>query len=516
MPQLLSRRDETGWLTPSMADILKQATAALPSEETVREQVTALQQALTELETPARIVDIRPSPSHMLFIARPEQVGRWNNRKLVTPAEIRRSLGTITERNPGWTLGFLPRVADDAESVGILLRTDQNQPLKLRPMLVSNTFLQSPSTLMLALGVTVEQQPIIRDLPTLGNLLVIGGDSARQHVVREILLTLLMLNTPSEVRLAFIGSSSYEEWTNAPHTLGRLVGTPEQGLRLFDGMVKETERRRQYFQEREVNSLQDYNAIMQRQNEPPLPRVLLLFDSLSDVEWHETRDQWTPLLYDLLVNGTQVGIHLLLTANQYPSPDVPEQLDSVLETKIVMRSAKPELADGLKNFHNSALRFVDAFIVKGTETTPIELCAVGDDEIERLIAYWRQAASLRAQEARPRQRTGLTDLLPPLAETDRAAAPLPTRTRAGTLARATQALSSSAETENKLLGQAQALAAYLGWIGLGPLRDVLGLSPGEARTLIAALQNLGVVEEGDAPVLRFVRLAENPLAGDEN
>lgn len=520
MPQLLSRRDDSGWLTPSMADILKQSTAALPAEDRVREQVAELQQSLAELETPARIVDIRPSPSHILFIARPELIGRWNNRRLVTPAEIRRSLGTIAERHPDWTLGFLPKVQDDSESVGILLRTEQNQPLRLRPLLISNVFLQQPSTLALPLGVTVEQQPVIRDLPSLGHFLVVGADSARRHVIREILLTLFMLNTPSEVRLALVGSSAkaYEEWINVPHTLGRLVSTPEQGLRLFEGMVKEAERRRQWFMEREVNTLQDYNSLMQRQGEPLLPRVLILFDSLSDGEWQETRDQWTPQVYDLLVNGARVGIHMILTANQHPSPDVPELLDGVLETRIVMRSANPELAENLKNFHSSALRFVDAFILRGGEITPIELCAVGDDELERLVVYWRQIAAQRAQEARPRQRTGLTDLLPPLPETDpslRPAPPMPTRTRVGTLARATQALSASAETENRILGQAQALAAYLGWIGLGPLRDVLGLSTGEARTLIAALQNMGVVEEGEAPVLRFVRLAENPLTDED-
>ncbi|MBZ0290406.1 MAG: hypothetical protein K8I30_22465, partial [Anaerolineae bacterium] len=198
MPQLLSRRDDAGWLTPSLADILKQSTAAMPPEDKVREQVAAIQQDLTELETPARIVDIRPSPSHMLFIARPELIGRWNNRRLVSPAEIRRSLGTIAERHADWTLGFLPKVQDDADSVGILLRTEDNQPLHLRPLLVSNTFLQQPSTLSLALGVTVEQQPIIRDLTALGHVLVAGGESARRHAIRQILLTLFMLNTPSE------------------------------------------------------------------------------------------------------------------------------------------------------------------------------------------------------------------------------------------------------------------------------------------------------------------------------
>jgi hypothetical protein len=119
-------------------------------------------------------------------------------------------------------------------------------------------------------------------------------------------------------------------------------------------------------------------------------------------------------------------------------------------------------------------------------------------------------ATQRAQEPKPRERrTGLTDLLPPLEDASRQTAPLPTRTRVGTLARATQALSSN--EEDRILGQAQALAAYLGWIGIGPLRDVLGLPTGEARAILAALQSIGVIETGDGPVLRFVRLAENPL-----
>jgi hypothetical protein len=50
---------------------------------------------------------------------------------------------------------------------------------------------------------------------------------------------------------------------------------------------------------------------------------------------------------------------------------------------------------------------------------------------------------------------------------------------------------------------------------MGPLRDVLGLSSGEARAIMAALQNIGTVESGDSPILRFVRLADNPLQDGE-
>jgi hypothetical protein len=91
---------------------------------------------------------------------------------------------------------------------------------------------------------------------------------------------------------------------------------------------------------------------------------------------------------------------------------------------------------------------------------------------------------------------------------------MPTRTRAGALARATQALTT--EADELLVVQAMTLAAYLGWIGVGPLRDIFGVSVSEARSTIAALQRMGVVEEGSATILRFIRLADNPLDSDSS
>src|SRR5690606_8917014 len=56
MPQLLSRRDDAGWLTPAMADILTQPVPSLPSEEVIRAQMANLQQALAARDAPVRIV----------------------------------------------------------------------------------------------------------------------------------------------------------------------------------------------------------------------------------------------------------------------------------------------------------------------------------------------------------------------------------------------------------------------------------------------------------------------------
>lgn len=519
MPQLLSRRDDNGWLTPAMADILRQTTGALPGEDALHAQAAEIQRILLEQETPARIVDVRPTASRTLFIVRPELVGKRSARRPVTPAEIRRSLSAIAEQHPDWTLGFVQQVPDDDESVGILLRTDQHQPLKLRQVLISNAYMHNTSTLALITGVTLEQQVIVRDLAAIGHLLIAGSEAARQHIVRSILITLTLFNTPAELRLSLVGAgaAAYSDIAGIPHMLGRVIEDSERGSRLLEGMSKEVQRRWQWFQEREVNTLSAYNQQLQRAGQPPLPRIVILLDAFSGEAWMSNPDRWVEPTYDLLVNGARVGVHVLCAAAQ--PEHVPEPLIGVLADQIIMRSARPDLAASLRNIHSSALRFMDAFFIRSegnASPLPVELCTVAPEETQRLVTYWRGGAAQRAREITSRERTGLTDLLPELAGSDLAdrpaAPPLPTRTRAGTLVRATQALASA--DEELVLQRAQALAAYLGWIGPGPLHDILGLSTGEARAVIAALQNLNLVEAGDAPALRFIRLAESPSDAD--
>jgi hypothetical protein len=179
-----------------------------------------------------------------------------------------------------------------------------------------------------------------------------------------------------------------------------------------------------------------------------------------------------------------------------------------------MRSVNPELAEGLPYIHNTALRFVDAFLMSQDQVEdiiPIELCTVDDRDIQNLISYWQQIANQRTREMSRRERTGLTDLLPELEgsglgtseQPARATGTLPTRTRAGTLARATQIL--SGENDDKLIAQCMTLGAYLGWLGVGPIRDIFGVSSREALAVIGVLQSQEVIEDGDGPIYRFLR-----------
>jgi len=76
MPQLFSRMDDANWLTPSIADILDQGATPPGGDGSIRQFMLQLQEELGTLGTPARIVNVRPTPSYTLYVARPDAVGR--------------------------------------------------------------------------------------------------------------------------------------------------------------------------------------------------------------------------------------------------------------------------------------------------------------------------------------------------------------------------------------------------------------------------------------------------------
>jgi hypothetical protein len=462
MPQLLSRMDDHNWLTPSIADILEQGAAPPGGDGTMRETVIQLQEAFAALETPVRVINVRPTPSYTLFVLQPEIVGRLANRRTITPAELRRSIAQIAEKRKEWRLGFLAQVEDTPEAVGLLMRTEKHHPLSLRRLLIRGSFRDYPSSLAFTLGNTLDQRLIVKDLESAPHLLLVGEQNTRQHLITGLLLTLILLNTPNEIHLSINGQGSegYGEFVHLPH----IVSAKNDLADLLSSVINEGQARIERFYEEGVNQLKTYNERMRDQGKPALPHLLIVLDPLSD------DPQIIPMVRDLLVNGAQSGIHLVATVNQ--SDVLPATLKGLFPVEVFMRSAAPELGEKLKNWHTSLQRFIDAFIIDRTvnEVIPVELCAVTPGEVRASVDYWRSIASQRKQEP-----AGvITPFAPPS------------------------------------LKQAAMLAAYLGWISHGALRDIFALSETDAAQILQGLQVSGIVENSSDSMCRFIRLAEFP------
>ncbi|MCS6834740.1 MAG: FtsK/SpoIIIE domain-containing protein [Anaerolineae bacterium] len=468
VPELYSRMDNANWLTPSVAEILEQGATPPGGDGSIREHMLTIQRELTDLETPARIINVRSMPSYTLYVARPETIGRLGSRRTITAAEIKKSLAKIAENHPDWTLGFMPKIADDEDALGILLRTNAHRPLSLRRLLVRNHYRNMPTYTSVPFGITLEQILIVRDLAALGHVLLIGVESNRQNFIRSLVLTLLLLNTPAELRLALLGKSAeaYRAFTNAPHALGRWLNEAEHGQRLLDGLQKEITRRQKLFEEHNVADIRAFNRLQQEANRPESPRILLIIDSLSDADWSQSADSWLPAMLKIVKHGEACGIHVVATIQ---SQDEHGELQAAVKARVVGRQVARERSEKLPNFHPSLLRFIDAFwSEREGELIPIEFPTVTIAEVSKTVEYWQQNANQRLQENASSTisgTTGVTGVLTP--------PPTPPKPSTDDLTRAAAALGSTKPEQPLILAepsqeattalkQARSLAAYLG------------------------------------------------------
>jgi hypothetical protein len=528
MPELYSRMDDANWLTPSIADILEQGAPPPGGDGSIRDHMLTIQRELADMETPAKIVNVRSTPSYTLYIAKPETVGRLGSRRTITPQEIRRSLARVAEAHTDWLIGFMPKIQEDETAIGILLRTNAHRPLSLRRLLVRNTFRNVKSTTAFVAGITLEQELIVHDLAQVGHILVVGSDNAKVHFLRSFLITLISLNTPHELRiiLAGKGNEPFKSLVATPHTIGKLIVDAPHFERVLEGLLTELQRRQDAFNELSVNTLDQYNTVAKEQNKGYLPRILLLIDSLADPDWQASLESLQQMTQQLLKVGATHGLHCVIVTNDVDS--LPS-LRQKVKLHIIMRTSAKMLTDQVPDFHPSLLRFVDAFMVDQQTTqkiVPLEVCSTSNAELISTITYWQELRQKRQEDGttgeRTSGRTGVTDLLAPATST-----PVPTRnpvlTRATAilLDRDTQPMEAASPeittSENEktplksedTLKQATALAAYLGWLSVGALMDVLFLPQSVAEETLATLKSRGVLEQTDSKTPRFVIISSS-------
>lgn len=524
MPEFRSRIDNYRWQTPAFREVFSLDDLSTFDEQeldTIRE---TLKKRFREFNLPITLSSQRLMPSYTCYDAELDHHLNWE--------QVQDCIYEI-EGQESWVIGFNPQ--DDAKA-HLLLRTSIHHPLNWKHVITRITFRKANAATSFVAGVNIEQQTLIRDWESLEHFLIIGSGGSKQSVVRNILVTAMMLTTPAEFRFALIGhgSEEYRYLREAQHALGSSPhNNPEKGTRLIKGMGRELKRRQTIFERVDAMNLDDCNFIPGEQDEAILPRIILILDTLNHANWIKLQDDWMPVLNELLENGAHYGIHILLTANGLHLPHPFDELNEKIQHKLVTRSAAVDtpLLDNLERFHPSLLRFIDSFLVSDEGVEPIELPAITASDIRAVTNYWKENTRNRHNGMNILNISGngeetVRQLVRELVnEKISVSPPIPEKPSPEALARAAEVLSEdehrtevfpvteriSANGTHQLVNndksnitvetvhRAQALATYLGWLGKGPLMDVLGLTMEEAKALIAILQARQILERGSNP-----------------
>jgi S-DNA-T family DNA segregation ATPase FtsK/SpoIIIE len=222
-------------------------------------------------------------------------------------------------------------------SLGVEIPNNKREVIKLRDIIQSEKFLNSPSKLTFALGKTVHGEVYITDLAIMPHLLIAGATGTGKSVALNALIaSLLYKATPEEVKLILIDPKRLEFsiYEGIPHLLCPVINDPKKaGIILFDAVRKMEERLRKLGQMK-VRDIVQYNKVIEqlikekkgklteeeKQTLKPLPYIVIIIDELAELMMVSAQEVESSITR-LAQLARAVGIHLVM-ATQRPSIDV--------------------------------------------------------------------------------------------------------------------------------------------------------------------------------------------------
>jgi S-DNA-T family DNA segregation ATPase FtsK/SpoIIIE len=222
-------------------------------------------------------------------------------------------------------------------SLGIEIPNDKRELIKLRDIIESARFQDSPSKLTFALGKDVTGGVTVTDLAVMPHLLIAGSTGTGKSVALNALIaSILYKATPEEVKIVLIDPKRLEFtlYEDIPHLLCPVINDPKKAHVVLMDIVKKMEERYKKLQGVKVRNIDQYNTHMkqllaehkgpltdeEKAQIAPLPYIVIIIDELAELMMVGAQEVEF-FIGRLAQLARAVGIHLVM-ATQRPSIDV--------------------------------------------------------------------------------------------------------------------------------------------------------------------------------------------------
>jgi S-DNA-T family DNA segregation ATPase FtsK/SpoIIIE len=241
----------------------------------------------------------------------------------------------------------------------------------------------------------VAGKPICADLTTMPHLLIAGTTNAGKSVcVNSILTSLLLNNTPSDLRLLLVDPKRVEltGYNHIPHLLSPVVVDAEKVVGALQWVIREMDARYHKFSDAGVRNITEFNR---RNTDEHLPYLVVVIDELADLMMMAP-DETERCITRLAQLARATGIHLII-ATQRPSVDV---LTGLIKANLPARIAFM-VASGIDSRvildqpgAEKLLGRGDMLYQAPDAPAPVRLQGtyVSEGEIQRLVETWKAIA----------------------------------------------------------------------------------------------------------------------------
>jgi DNA segregation ATPase FtsK/SpoIIIE, S-DNA-T family len=222
-------------------------------------------------------------------------------------------------------------------SLGVEVPNNRKEIIKIRDIIQSEKYLNSPSKLTFALGKTIHGEVYVTDLSVMPHLLIAGATGSGKSVaLNSLIASILYKASPDEVKLILIDPKRLEfsVYDGIPHLMCPVVKDPRKAEAILLDCINKMDERYQILGHLKVRNIEQYNKqvnlLMSEQKDQltdeekerlkPLPYIVVIIDELAELMMIGAQEI-EYCIARLAQLARAVGIHLVM-ATQRPSTDV--------------------------------------------------------------------------------------------------------------------------------------------------------------------------------------------------
>ncbi len=282
--------------------------------------------------------------------------------------------------------------------VGIEVPNTSTAVVSLRGVLESSSFkkLAAKSKLATALGLGSGGEPVAGDIAKMPHILIAGATGSGKSVCLNCIVSCILAQTsPLDVRLVLIDPKRVEmvNFSDIPHLITPVIVDSDKAVETLRRVTMEMDSRYHQFASVGARNIEAYNR--HPKVSESMPYLVVVIDELADLMM-TSADVVEPLICRLAQLARATGIHLVV-ATQRPSVDVitglikanfPTRISFAVVSSIDSRTILDTIGA------EKLLGKGDMLYIPPEASKPkrIRGCFISDDEIERLVSWWKEWA----------------------------------------------------------------------------------------------------------------------------
>ena len=392
--RLQRSRARVDWQLPEFRALLTGGSSGEMDEKVLLQQAQIIEDTLASFGAPGRVVELNTGPVITQFGVEPDyltsRTGKRSRVKVSAIAQLDKDLQlalgakSIRVEAPVPGKGY----------VGIEVPNPDSAMVSLRDVMESRSFQHVDSPLAIALGMSVDGNPVSADLTQMPHLLIAGTTgSGKSKCINAIIISILANRSPDDVKFIMVDPKRVEltGYNGLPHLVAPVVVELEKTVGVLRWVTREMDERYKKFSQAGARNLIDYNHILDP-GLAPMPYIVVIIDELADLMM-TAPEETERAISRIAALARATGIHLVI-ATQRPSVDVVTGLIKANFPARIAFAVAGSVDSRVILDQPGAERLLgkgDMLYLSGEAPAPLRMQGVfvSDDEINSISRFWK-------------------------------------------------------------------------------------------------------------------------------